>query len=215
MSLPDPEVVKMNIASSITVTAISSNDNCIMSPISLDHLFPHSDKNISTPRPLLKFSSSFFSALSLYPPSLFQLSEPGISFWLNDFFFALWERCHGDCAPPTPSPQRARGTGGCELARLHLRCALLSRPAGPMCGRCIPDRSTSSSRFLPLLYSPYTPCMESLKEMSRVQCGICGITFKEWVNNEWMAKHKGSKWIRWGHYEKIAMVKKERKTWLL
>lgn len=107
MSLPDPEVVKMNIASSITVTAISSNDNCIMSPISLDHLFPHSDKNISIPRPLLKFFSSFFSALSLYPPSLFQLSEPGISFWLNDFFL----RCGNvamETALPRPPPLSAR-----------------------------------------------------------------------------------------------------------
>lgn len=128
MSLPDPEVVKMNIASSITVTAISSNDNCIMSPISLDHLFPHSDKNISIPRPLLKFFSSFFSALSLYPPSLFQLSEPGISFWLNDFFCAVgtlpWRLRFPD---PLPSARARNGWLWTGASSPPLRASLSSR----------------------------------------------------------------------------------------
>lgn len=92
---------KMNIASTNTVTAIGGNDNCTALIISLNHLFQH-DRNISTPRPL-----KFLITPSLLPYShLSRLTEPGeISFWLNDFF-ALWERCHGDCSSPDPHPLR-------------------------------------------------------------------------------------------------------------
>jgi len=72
-----PEAVKTNIAFSITVTAISSNDNCTMLLISLDNFFRHSDKNSSSLHHACSSSFSSALSLSLYPPALFQLSEPG------------------------------------------------------------------------------------------------------------------------------------------
>lgn len=69
----------MNIAFSITVTAISSNDNCTMLLISLDLYSFFSLTVIKTA--LHHARSSSFSLLLSLSPSLFQLSEPGeISF---------------------------------------------------------------------------------------------------------------------------------------
>lgn len=166
--------------------SISSNDNCTMLLISVyQGFFFQSDKNSSTPHPLKFFSSDL--SLSLYPPSLFQLSEPGeISFWLNDFFLHCGNVAMETAAPPTPTPPRACVcvcigewvvvltivSSPQHCLRLCSSLAALTLTV-PTCCRCTSRCACRPILWLlfrsPMRYSPYTLCTTSLNISGSIQ----------------------------------------------